>query len=222
MSNLLDTAKENFSKMPLWGWGAIVGGFVLIAFLGSRRSTMIPAPTYASGGMESNKVSESEVASRLNQVVQDLQGSFGEKFYQQSSDFMKVISERDQEYNALLQSQNQGWTERVGNLTSSFNEQNQSIFNQLNDLSNAFTPKNDIVTVPAATTGSLRTGTYSSQADAQKVANALTQSYGGQNTQIVNENGRFRVVSSFEDTQRAGAVLDRLQERNLTQIGKVS
>jgi hypothetical protein len=136
MSDFLDMAKENFSKVPVWGWIAIVGGFGLVAYLSANKqgaATYTAVPNYG-GDFETNKVSESEVANRIESVVAELNSKFNERFQEQASDFYTELSERDKAYQGQLAEFNAGWGERVNALTSSFTEQNGFLQNQLGEV----------------------------------------------------------------------------------------
>jgi hypothetical protein len=158
VSNLLNTVTDNFSKLPKWAWGAIIGGFVLVLFLSKKKGgdvTYAPAPTYADGGgMESNKVSESEVSNRITDVVNGLTQKMAEDLNEQGSYFQSQLTEKENFFNQQLQAQNQQWTENTNALTSSWNETNNSLQNQLTEVASAL----KVIPPPAYTVG-LGTGT---------------------------------------------------------------
>lgn len=58
----------------------------------------------------------------------------------------------------------------------------------------------------------LKSSLFDDYAKAKKLADALTNDYKGQNTRIVEEDGKWRVLSYFEDMERAQTVLDRVKK----------
>jgi hypothetical protein len=158
LKDLLGTITDNFSKLPKWAWGVILGGFVLVVFLSKNKSssqvTYSPAPTYEGGGMETNKVSESEVSNRISEVVNGLTQKMAEDLNEQGSYFQSQLTEKESMFNQQLQAQNQQWTENTNALTSSWNETNNSLQNQLSEVASAL----KVIPPPAYTVG-LGTGT---------------------------------------------------------------
>lgn len=144
MKDMLGTITDNFSKLPKWAWGAIIGGFLLVIVLTKKKGgdvTYSPAPTYADGGgMETNKVSESEVSNRISDVVNDLNQKMQDGLQEQGQYFQTQLSEKENMFNQQLQAQNQQWTENTNALTSSWNETNTSLQNQLSEVAGYLKP----------------------------------------------------------------------------------
>lgn len=67
--------------------------------------------------------------------------------------------------------------------------------------------------------GFLQTGTFTKKADAQRVMNMINKDYGGSGTKIVQDGNKFRVQSSFANSSRSKAVLNRLQTRKVIKTG---
>lgn len=67
--------------------------------------------------------------------------------------------------------------------------------------------------------GFLQTGTFANRTQAQKVVNLINKEYGGSGTKIVQDGNKFRVQSSFANSARSSAVLNRLQTRKIIKTG---
>lgn len=230
MNDLFDTVKDNFSKLPKWAWVAIIGGFGLVAYLGSRGgggASYAPTPNYADPGLESNKVSESEVSNRINQVVNDLTNKMQDDLQEQGSYFNQILSEKDKLYQEQLKTYEDGFNERTNALTSHFNETNSSLQNQLQEVTDAINKPQPVVTAPVVTapvwkSDTFKTGIFGTVESANKVAKEIKNSYGGKNVQVINEGGSYRVVSTFDqDPEKAERVNARLNERGLIGVGYV-
>lgn len=249
MNDLFDTVKDNFSKLPKWAWVAIIGGFGLVAYLGSRGgggASYAPTPTYADPGLESNKVSESEVSNRINQVVSELTGKMEDNLQEQGSYFNQKLSEKDALYQEQLKAYQDGFNDRTNALTSSFQETNAMLQNQLTEVTSSLgqsianEQKNNQQLLheiekakyipPAPVTpaepvwkkDTFRTGIFGSVDSANKIAQELKNSYGGKNVHVINEGGQYRVSADFDqDEQKAERVNQRFQERGLIAVGYV-
>lgn len=218
MSEILDDVKDNVKKLPKWAWIAIGGGFLLVAFLANKKPSYVSAPVYdeiPSG----DKPSESDQASQFNSIINGLEQSFAEQFKEQGDYFNQALTEREQAHKDEMTAMNQSWESRVNGLTSSFTEYQTATTNQLSDLSSQIQP---VPTAPVVPSSSIfKTGTFNNQADAERIASIVSKTYGGKNTQVVNEGGIFRVVSEFTDQDRANKVLGRMTDRDLIGIGYV-
>lgn len=71
-------------------------------------------------------------------------------------------------------------------------------------------------TTETTNTGLLMSGTYKTSAQADRVAGILSSTYGAKDAYVTKDaSGLFRVMSSFDSTERANKVATRLQDRNL-------
>lgn len=232
--------KLNKKNIIIFGSLAIVA-FLVINTLFKRGNSggseaggvMVESP---SDGMPTNSV---DVAAQLQNFQSRMQEDLAKQFTNYAneqnvnnntlvSDMTGILANLTSNYDTMLQDQ----TQKFSSLLSANQEQVNSLsqsFNDLKAIPNVSKPSkpsnvtNSVSSVAKFIGNTFKTGTFGSEAAANKVAQEINKTYGGTGTRVVNEGGKYRVTTVFkQDEGKADRVLAKLKERNLIDVGYVT
>lgn len=194
--------------------GVGVAGFVLFQFLGRGQGNVIETSSpvvVADKGMPTNSA---DVQAQL----QNFAGMTEDYVNQSITQAMNALnSDTTQLGNSLTQDINKAATELFNDnqkyqesllrdVTKEFDAIRKQYDSRFEELDKPVSSPPVLTPAKPITTGTLTTGTFASQKDADLLRAQLTKTYGATDAKVVNEGGSYRVVGTFEDQARAQKV----------------
>lgn len=172
----MDKIKDMFKGLPKWAWWVIGGGAALLLFFGLKANSSGGSTSYSldsagtTAGGTSTAPSSADIISYLNTQL----ASVSEQMNEQSGTYMEGLAALQlstknsvDATNTLIANQNDSFSTKVLDLTSSIKEVNESTRNQLVDVLGYVDKSNQTLT------NQINTGLSSSQESINTQYNAL-------------------------------------------------